>query len=222
MNPQQPAGYNPHQSMFPVQRSPEGPGMGAVYPQTGPALYTQSQGQAGYPPPQAHPYAQGQAGAYGQYGAQQAAPYYQGQLQSSETGNREEYTGGGFPLKSGPPTATMVPSQPYGVVGPGQQAPSQVYAYGQQSALSATQPEQNQSLQIPTFRAVSDRVREIVTAHTLDECGGRVYTPQGAQDLATGLAERCMMHLRDVTGGTYKIIVSASILQRAGAGLHTV
>ena len=55
-----------------------------------------------------------------------------------------------------------------------------------------------------------------------DECKYREYSASSAQDAATVVAERCMIAVRDLTGQDFKLVIAANVLQKCGAGLHTV
>ena len=73
-----------------------------------------------------------------------------------------------------------------------------------------------------TWRQVSDKVKLIASQQIEDECRYLSYTPFTAQDAATVVSERVMIALRELCGTSFKLIVNTSVLQKTGAGLHTV
>lgn len=73
----------------------------------------------------------------------------------------------------------------------------------------------------PTWKALGDKVKSVVTMQIEDELRARDYSASAAQEMATTVSERCMICLRDMTQD-FKVIVNTTILQKTGAGLHTV
>jgi dynein light chain Tctex-type 1 len=72
-----------------------------------------------------------------------------------------------------------------------------------------------------TWGGMSDKVRGLVLSQVEDELQYRDYSASSAQEMATTVAERIMILLRESTQD-FKLIVNATILQKSTAGMHTV
>jgi dynein light chain Tctex-type 1 len=72
-----------------------------------------------------------------------------------------------------------------------------------------------------TWRQVAEKVKAVVLQQIDDECRRLSYTTFAAQDAAAVVAERVLVCLRELLATSFKLTVSASVLQKTGAGLHT-
>ena len=96
------------------------------------------------------------------------------------------------------------------------------YSTGPSSTGQSSSGYQGAGQSDPTWRKLTEKVKSLVGQQIEDECRYLNYTPFTAQDAATVVSERVMMALRDLAGNNFKLIVTTSVLQKLGAGLHTV